>query len=226
MTMASMDWLSTREIAGVFAEEVAEAGGSVTDRFDDGARLYLRSVLPGKRAVGYRDMVQGGIALRATGEEIWVHPYVFREVCKNGAIIAQATETRHIEQDILSDAEPIETLREAIRACSCPEAFDASAREMETARSYQVDVALMMGVMLSRLPSAASEIQQAIIRQLFESRDRSAFGLINAVTAVARDTRDPELRWRLEEFGGGVPALARDPRPQLDRAATLDLAQV
>jgi hypothetical protein len=84
----------------------------------------------------------------------------------------------------------------------------------------------MMGVMLSRLPSAASEIQQAIIRQLFESRDRSAFGLINAVTAVARDTRDPELRWRLEEFGGGVPALARDPRPQLDRAATLDLAQV
>jgi hypothetical protein len=225
MTMASMDWLSTREIAGVFAEEVAEVGGSVTDRFDDGARLYLRSVLPGKRAVGYRDMVQGGIALRATGEEIWVHPYVFREVCKNGAIIAQATETRHIEQDILSDASPIETLREAIRACSCPEAFDASAREMETARSYQVDVALMLGVMLSRLPSAASEIQQAIIRQLFESRDRSAFGLINAVTAVARDTRDPELRWRLEEFGGGVPALARDPQPRPDRLNARVLAE-
>jgi hypothetical protein len=223
--MASLDWLSTREIADVFAEEVAEAGGNITDRFDDGARLYLRSVLPGKRAVGYKDMVQGGIALRATEEQIWVHPYVFREICKNGAIIAQATETRHIEQDLLSDAEPVETLREAIRACSAPDAFNASAREMETARSYQVDVALILGVMLSRLPSSASEVQQAIIRQLFESRDRSAFGLINAVTAVARDTRDPELRWRLEEFGGGVPALARDPRPRLDRMGALALTE-
>jgi hypothetical protein len=36
--------------------------------------------------------------------------------------------------------------------------------------------------------------------------DRSPFGLANAVTAVARDTRDPDLRWNLEEFGGAVVA--------------------
>jgi len=30
---------------------------------------------------------------------------------------------------------------------------------------------------------------------------------MNAVTSVARDTRDPELRWRLEELGGGIPAM-------------------
>ena len=36
---------------------------------------------------------------------------------------------------------------------------------------------------------------------------------MNAVTSVARDTRDPELRWRLEEFGGGIPVAMpeRDP---------------
>ena len=32
---------------------------------------------------------------------------------------------------------------------------------------------------------------------------------MNAVTATARDTRDPDLRWRLEEFGGGIPALLK-----------------
>jgi hypothetical protein len=36
--------------------------------------------------------------------------------------------------------------------------------------------------------------------------DRSAFGLLNAVTSVARETRDPETRWRLEELAGGMPA--------------------
>jgi hypothetical protein len=30
---------------------------------------------------------------------------------------------------------------------------------------------------------------------------------MNAVTSTARDTRDPEVRWRLEELGAQVPAL-------------------
>ncbi len=45
------------------------------------------------------------------------------------------------------------------------------------------------------------------MRSFLESEDHSAFDLMNAVTAVARDQRDPEVRWRLEELGGGVPAL-------------------
>jgi hypothetical protein len=49
---------------------------------------------------------------------------------------------------------------------------------------------------------------------------------MNAVTSVARDTRDPELRWRLEEFGGGIPALARDPSPRLDDARAGVLVEV
>jgi hypothetical protein len=44
------------------------------------------------------------------------------------------------------------------------------------------------------------------------------FGFMNAVTAVARDTRDPETRWRLEELGGAVP-LVRPTRPKPLRGA-------
>ena len=36
--------------------------------------------------------------------------------------------------------------------------------------------------------------------------DPTAFGLLNAVTATARDERDPALRWTLEAAGGSVPA--------------------
>ena len=35
---------------------------------------------------------------------------------------------------------------------------------------------------------------------------------MNAVTSLVRDTRDPEVRWRLEELGGGIPALVAPTR--------------
>ena len=55
-------------------------------------------------------------------------------------------------------------------------------------------------------------VVMAIMRQYLGNRDQTGFGLMNAVTAVARDQRDPEVRWRLEELGGGVPALIRAPK--------------
>ena len=66
--MSFQGGLLTSEIATIFAEEVAAQGGSVTDRFDDGARLFLRAVLPDETEVQKRDRVQGGVALRATEE--------------------------------------------------------------------------------------------------------------------------------------------------------------
>jgi hypothetical protein len=54
-----------------------------------------------------------------------------------------------------------------------------------------------------------------IASRFFEDPARSQFALANAVTSVARDTRDPELRWRLEEFGGGL-LTARTPAPSFD----------
>ena len=45
------------------------------------------------------------------------------------------------------------------------------------------------------------------MRTYLEAVDRSAFGLMNSLTSVARDQDDPEVRWKLEELGGGVPAM-------------------
>jgi len=65
-----------------------------------------------------------------------------------------------------------------------------------------------------------------IMRTFMEADDRSAFGLMNAVTSVARDQDDPEVRWRLEELGGGVPAM-RFPHVRPDGSeAELDVSEV
>ena len=60
-----------------------------------------------------------------------------------------------------------------------------------------------------------------IMDQFFGGGDRSRFGLMNAVTAVARDEADPEVRWGLEELGGGIACPAPGPAPRKPAAAAL-----
>lgn len=221
---------TTPEIRDLFAEEVAAAGGSVSDVYDDGVRLLARSILPSVREVRPNDRVQGGVALRVGRQEIQVHPYVFRQVCKNGAIVAQALQTRRLDrvEDCTPEAVLAVTvdLRAALRACCAADAFAESTERMRSAAEAEADLALHLLPLLARMPAEfAVEFFPQIVERFEGERDRSAFGLMNAVTSLARDTRNPEARWRLEELGGEVPALvtasARRPVRAREMAAAL-----
>jgi hypothetical protein len=217
--------LSTSEIATIFAEEIAAQGGHVTDTFDDGSRLFLRAVLPAEAEVKDRDRVQGGVALRATDDDVWVHPYVFRQICSNGAIIARATQTRHIERSDFSpafaDEELAGAVREAVRDCCAPEAFETAADAMRSSVHSPIDIAVMMVSTLSRLPDEVrSEVFESVLHVFGRGSDHSRFALMNAVTATARDTRDPEARWKLEEIGGSIPFEAETPVRRRSAALT------
>jgi hypothetical protein len=60
---------------------------------------------------------------------------------------------------------------------------------------------------LSRMPAEmAARVAPMVFQRFASGRDMTLFGLVNAVTSVARDTRDPDVRWRLEELGGSMPA--------------------
>jgi hypothetical protein len=213
--MAFQDGLTTGEIATVFADEIAALGGSISDKFDDGARLFIRAVLRQEREVQPRDRVQGGVALRAIQEEVSIHPYVFRQVCQNGAIIAQSVETRLIDRTDFTydpDAELALAIRDSIRECCEPEVFENVATAMRSAVNSPVDLALNLMPMLSRWPSGfGTEIFGRIVDEFFKTQRSSRFDLMNAVTAVARDTTDPETRWQLETIGGAVPFDAPTP---------------
>src|SRR5262249_46651630 len=116
--------------------------------------------------------------------------------------------------------EAIEAIRETVQACCAQEVFAAHAAEMRVARTADAtDLMLNMMSMLRHLPPRhRAQVMQSILGQFTAEGDRSRFGLMNAVTATARDTTDPDLRWRLEELGGGVPAFRSPRRPQ-DSAA-------
>ena len=95
-----------------------------------------------------------------------------------------------------------------MRACSAAEVFDHATRQVKSATTTEVSSDISTLLLFSSLwRTIPADLQDDIVETFLEDDDRSAFGLMNAVTSVARDQDDPEVRWQLEELGGGVPAM-------------------
>ena len=202
-------WPTTRELLDVLSAGVARHGGSVSNSFDDGRCLYARAVLPATREVARGDRLQGGVALRANEGEVCVHPYVFRQVCSNGAIFAQVVGTRVILQD---EFNVLPQVVEAVGSCCGEETFAEAAGQMRSAQNVHANMMLNLAPFLSKLPREyVQRFLRDVAAQFNRERDRTRYGLMNAVTATARETHDPDLRWRMEELGGAVAAASRDP---------------
>jgi hypothetical protein len=205
--------LTTADVLAVFAEEIQTRQGQVTDTFHDGQRLFTRSVLPCVEHVRPGDRVQGGVALKATEGEVWLFPYFFRVVCTNGAIMAQTIDSRSVVDLHLREPDEVRrSIRESIGSCCAEEVFTDIVRRMRNACETQADLAISLLPQIARLsPSMNTKLLTDIMERFFREGDESRFGLANAVTALARDTQDPDLRWNLEEFGGGI-AIGKGPR--------------
>jgi hypothetical protein len=138
--------------------------------------------------------------------------------------MAHVLDTEHIVQPEMAFASEMETaLRSAIQMCCSEELFTAAAEQMRQARDMQPDIALSLMPHLGRLSRNQIErVMDVVFNQWAKSTDRSRFGLMNAVTALARDTADPEARWRLEELGAriGIPVLSGTPTDPTRRDAT------
>jgi hypothetical protein len=206
---------TTSEIALAFADEISALGGSVSDRYDDGSRLFLRAQLSAEREVSPGDALKAGVALRTVGPIVSVHPYVYRTVCSNGAIAAQVTGTRQIRRvEFVSATEfvaaAIDEIRLIVRQCAEPAVFEKTASGMQGARNVLAEAMISALPILERVPVDHREhIIDMLGREFENANDGTYYGVMNAITAVARETSDPETKWQLEEFGGSIPALAR-----------------
>jgi hypothetical protein len=223
MAMALPDWLTTHELSDAFGEQIKGMGGRVSECFDDGERLIERSILPDACEVRRGDALQGGVALMAANHEVRVHPYVFRKVCSNGAIMAHAVQTQRIEvPEWPADLESfMGHVCETVRACAAADAFAGGVAEVRSAIDREADFALTVLPLLDRLPEAVRVTMMGMIAgRFFSGEDRSRYGLVNAVTSVARDTTDPDLKWRLEEIGGRVAGMQPVPRRQVGMMLT------
>ena len=80
----------TQAIVAAVCEEVDLAGGQIADCHDDGRRLFLRTTVPIAEEVRPGDIIQEGIAVAAGNAEVKIRHFVYRQVCRNGAVIPQS----------------------------------------------------------------------------------------------------------------------------------------
>jgi hypothetical protein len=222
-------WLGTSDFASIFSNEIGAAGGKVSSVIESDGTVFARSILRGSIDAGPGDKLKGGVAMYAGGTDVFVHPYTFRVVCSNGAIMAKATQTWHISRedwflDPQCEGDLEASFRSAVRACCEREAFSAAAGQMRSAKSAAADMLLTIsGHFRGRGASFPKSLWNEILRRYEQATDPSAYGLMNAVTSVARDTRDPQTKWRLEELGGSIPAMVRRPAPAPSRRRVMQL---
>ena len=176
--MAFQDELTTSEIATVFADEIAARRQHFRQVPTTAQGSSSCAVLRQEREVQPRDRVQGGVAFRAIQEEVSIHPYVFRQVCQNGAIIAQSVETRLIDRTDFTydpDAEAVLVLRESIRECCEPEVFENVATAMR-ARSIGRSISPSTSSRCSRAGRLASVPRSSAGSSMSFSRPSAARG--------------------------------------------------
>jgi len=212
------------EILEVVQEELIAAEGAASHCREDACGLFLWARLPAEAEVRPDDIVGSGIAVAAHGATIQVRHHVLRRVCRNGAIMPQVDRCQDIRRVGLAAsndaiAEVTQQLRAAVRLCASVDGFNATLSKITRTTQRQADLQRDLLRRLPHIPSprrhhARSEIVDRFIRE----RDPSVFGLLNAVTSLARDERDLGLRWRLEELAGAIACGAVLP-PTLDANA-------
>ena len=208
---------SVADIGAVFTEECTSLGATAIDTYEDDRRLFQRAVVTPGVDVRPGDPIRGGIALRAVGSAVDVHPYTWRQVCTNGAIRATTTDTfrvARIEVEAVSASAAfvgdfVAELRRAIQTCADRRYLVESRDAMRGAAEMEAEAMLSMLPHLLRMRGDEREhLVSMVLGRYEEDIDRSAYGVVNAVTSVARDTEDPALRWRLEQTGGKLLHMA------------------
>ncbi len=203
------------DIRVLFEDVLASQGGQLKDSMQHADRCFLRGVLPDRFQVRAADFMRPGVAVMTAADAVCMHPFLYREVCDNGAILCETTQSCTVQR-IAPDASPfcIEAtraeLRSAVETCCSPEAFEVPVAQVRSAVRAAANLSLhLFPALLRQRTGLVGRHLDEIVRRFTAASDHSVYGLMNAVTSTARDEPDPEQRWRLEELGGAIPALLR-----------------
>lgn len=130
------------------------------------------------------DGVCAGFLAQRDEQGLAVYPRVFRQVCSNGAIAA-----RVIQVDVRAAGAGV---GEAVALCLSGETFSSVLKSLRAAAALPVDDQLGL------LARSGLDVDPRVVLGAREERDGTVWGLVNALTALARRAPDLRERVRLE----------------------------
>jgi len=187
--------------------------------------LYLKAV-DGTLTASVRadDIVYGGLILRNSevgASAFRVEPFILRKVCSNGLILEYSLKKVHLRRQTLEIGEidwSDETreledkalwskVRDIIRATFNREVFESWIERLKESTEVKVENPIKAVNNIVKIAGLSEERKQKLLMHFSEP---TKYGLINAVTNLARETKNIDEQIRLEELGGKI--LASDTR--------------
>jgi len=167
--------------------------------------LTLAASAAGRRVQAFPgDRMQLGFAAMRDGEtavKLW--PRLLREVCRNGSLVSIGRFVHH---------EGEAGIGEAVDRCFSTATYEPALQDLQTMRATSVEDPRAYLDELQRIHDGSALLrryEERIMRRFRDDGDGSGYGLMNAVTATAREVTDWRDRLDLEEFAGRMARLKR-----------------
>lgn len=188
-------------------------------------RFYLRALLPSlEREIKVGDPVQAGVEIRNSEVGVGmlvIQPFVLRLICTNGMTVNDfATAKRHvgkrIEDETQYSDEALEAddnafwlvardnLRNALTEVRFQEIVD---RLAEIVHGDTIAAPIAATETLAQRFSLTDDEREAVLRNLVGEGDLSQWGLLNAVTATAKEAESFDRQAELEAIGWDIAQL-------------------
>lgn len=190
-------------------------------------RFYLRALLPSlEREIKVGDIVRAGIEIKNSEVGVGkmsIGPYIFRLQCKNGLTMRDMTLARtHVGPRIEDDAHLSDEARQADDEALWLIARDTVKSMLTEVRFEEIVSTLAETIHGDRIeaPAAATEElsnrfgfteeeREAILRNLTTDGDLSQWGMLNAVTATAKEAEGFDRQAEMESIGWDIAQMGR-----------------
>jgi hypothetical protein len=181
--------------------------------------LYLKAVDRTLTAsINEEDIVYGGLILRNSevgASALKVEPFILRKVCNNGLILQHSLKKIHLGRQTLEigciewsdktrkleDRALWSKVRDIIRATFDREVFESWVTKLKESTTVKIEEPIEAVNNIVKHLGLSEEQKQKLLMHFSEP---TKYGLINAVTNLASETKNVETQIKLEEFGGKI----------------------
>ena len=192
-------------------------------------RMYLQIAFPGLSGeVKAGDVVQYGLTI--TNSEVGlgtvrVSPTIWRLVCSNGLITTSETNYRHIgkkntagedysvysDETLIADRKAFQMkLQDTIVASVSEARFDTLLEKMKGSTEEKIEDVVKTVENITKRYSFTEDESVLLTNNIFSGSDNSRWGVVNAVTAMAHSTDDPNKAYEYEMNGAEILDLPRN----------------
>lgn len=188
-------------------------------------RFYMRAVLPRlEREIKVGDAVQAGIEIKNSevgSGMLSISPFILRLICINGMTVPDhSVAARHVGKRIEDEThftdETIEAddnafwlvARDTVKSVLSEVRFEEIVAQLaETVHGEKIQAPIAATETLASRFSLTEDEREGVLRNLVEGGDLSQWGLLNAVTAQAKEVDDFDRQAELEGLGWQLASL-------------------